>query len=490
MNLTKEEMKKIRKNRYNEKINNGRKQNVINECSHNGYKLEHFKEYQDDKDVVLVCVKSNGNNLRFASERIKSDYDVVLAAVKSIGESLQYASEQLKSELEIIKHACIKDINAISYINDSYKCNKEFLEYTIKTARYSECKFFKDLPLNIRCDKDIILICLLLSFSILEHVPDEVKTILTSDKKFMLPIIKNNSSGYVFISEDLKADNDFITIAVSNDGTLLKHAIKYTSDKNIILSAINNNCDAFNYIPKSLSKDKDFIKEAFIINYYIAEYFDDVIKNDNKFMFELIKINGKIIDYLPFYYLYDIDIVKAAISTNGDLLNRLPENFQSDEEIVTMSVRINGVSLEDASSELRQNEKICLIAVTQNPNSLQYCINPSKIVIHTAVKQNGLILKYAPVSYRSDFLTIVYALSTTGFIFLKKIIEGEFNDITNLIDKLKKYMLTLSVDISNFHYFMFSGLPNELNRCIGEYYNIKELKDLMSHCLKAKINLS
>lgn len=490
MNLSKEEMRIIRKNRYDEKINNGIKKNVINECSHNGYKLEQFTEYQNDKEVVLASVKSDGNSLRFASELMKSDYDIVLAAVKSKGESLRYASEQLKSNLEIIKHACINNINTISYLNDSYKCDKEFLKNTIQTIKYSECKFFKDLPINIRGDKDIISICALLSYEILEFVPDEIRTILTSDKKFMLPIIKNNSAAYIFISEDLKADDELINITVSNDGRMLRHAINYTLDIKIILSAIRYNSEAFKFVPKILSLDKTFIKEASIINYYIAEYFDDVIKNDNKFMFELININGKIIDFLPFYYLYDIDIVKSAISTNGLLLERLSENFQSDEEIVTIAVKNEGISLNSASNILKENENICIIAVTQNPNALEYCINPSKIVIHTAIKQNGLILKYAPLLYRSDFMTIMYALSATGFIFLNRYIDGEFKNRTNIIDTLEKYMVTLSANIRNFHYFMFSGLPIELNICIGEYYDIKSLKDTMSYCLKALINLS
>jgi len=102
MNMTKDEIKEIKKKRYQEKINQGIKKKVINECRQNCYNLESYPEYNNDRDVVLIAINCNGKCLR-------------------------YASDELKSDEEIITIACMNNINAIIYIDESYKGNKDFL---------------------------------------------------------------------------------------------------------------------------------------------------------------------------------------------------------------------------------------------------------------------------------------------------------------------------------------------------------------------------
>lgn len=256
-----------------------------------------------------------------------------------------------------------------------------------------------------------------------------------------------------------------------------------TEIKNILADIYNNDM-AFKFLPKELSLDKKFIRKAFIVNYGISRYFDENIKSDIDFISELIKINGRIISLIP-QYLNNRLMVVNALSTYGSLLYVLPEHFQSDEECVTHAVTNYGCSLDAASFELKVNEKICLLAVTNNGEALAYCINPSKNIVHTAIKQCGINIKYTPLSYRSDLMTIVYALSTTNFKLLRKNIIGEFKDETKLFNRLKEYSHLLSINIRNFYYFMFSRLPIEINRIIGEYYDIKVLKDNEFYCLKA-----
>ncbi len=47
---------------------------------------------KDDKDIILVSIKTSGGLLEFASENLKNDKEVVLAAVKKSGKSLEFAS--------------------------------------------------------------------------------------------------------------------------------------------------------------------------------------------------------------------------------------------------------------------------------------------------------------------------------------------------------------------------------------------------------------
>lgn len=63
------------------------------------------RDLQDDKEVVLSCVRSWGPSLEFASQQLRGDEDTVLAAVRSDGCSLKHASKELLAKPEFCKRA-------------------------------------------------------------------------------------------------------------------------------------------------------------------------------------------------------------------------------------------------------------------------------------------------------------------------------------------------------------------------------------------------
>ena len=52
---------------------------------------------------MLEVLKLNGQVLRMLSERFKNDRELVLVALKSSNDVLQYASESLKQDSELLK---------------------------------------------------------------------------------------------------------------------------------------------------------------------------------------------------------------------------------------------------------------------------------------------------------------------------------------------------------------------------------------------------
>ena len=60
---------------------------------------------QDDRDIVLNCVKIRGYSLKFASLELRGDRDVVLAAVRNSGYALKFASPELQNDPELVRFA-------------------------------------------------------------------------------------------------------------------------------------------------------------------------------------------------------------------------------------------------------------------------------------------------------------------------------------------------------------------------------------------------
>lgn len=94
-------------------------------------KASHLDGYSDrlrnDRDVVLMTVKLNGLNLKYASRDLQDDYDVVLAAVKNDGKALEFASSRLKSDKKIVKCAIKNDCAAVYHMSEAARNNKEII---------------------------------------------------------------------------------------------------------------------------------------------------------------------------------------------------------------------------------------------------------------------------------------------------------------------------------------------------------------------------
>ena len=60
---------------------------------------------QDDRDIVLNCVKIRGYSLKNASPELRNDREIVLAAVRNSGYALKFASPELQNDPELVRIA-------------------------------------------------------------------------------------------------------------------------------------------------------------------------------------------------------------------------------------------------------------------------------------------------------------------------------------------------------------------------------------------------
>jgi hypothetical protein len=86
----------------------------------NGATIAQYKEYADDKDVVLESVNRDGLSLFYVSDRLKDDIDVVSLALKDNAEAVLYASVNLQNNINVLR-----DVREYYIFNYSLDRNKE-----------------------------------------------------------------------------------------------------------------------------------------------------------------------------------------------------------------------------------------------------------------------------------------------------------------------------------------------------------------------------
>lgn len=97
------------------------------------WRLEGYSDrLRNDRDIVLMTVKFNGLNLKYASRDLQDDYEIVLASVKNEGKALEFASSRLRSDKKIVKCAIKNDCAAVYYMSEDARNNKEIILYVLE----------------------------------------------------------------------------------------------------------------------------------------------------------------------------------------------------------------------------------------------------------------------------------------------------------------------------------------------------------------------
>lgn len=96
----------------------------------------------DCKEDVEAQVKIDGNNLRYAGQRLKDDIDIVLLAGKQNIESLRFATERVRNSNDLKSRLYVSDkkLNNTSFRKQIEKeqFNKEKTEEQIRISKNKE----------------------------------------------------------------------------------------------------------------------------------------------------------------------------------------------------------------------------------------------------------------------------------------------------------------------------------------------------------------
>ena len=99
-------------------------------------------KFKDDYEVVMTAIKNDkymtGDNIEYASERLKKDKTLGMIAVENYGLSLEFLDDGLKNNEDIVMTACKNRNGAIKYASKKLQNDEKFRERLIK-----ECACYK-----------------------------------------------------------------------------------------------------------------------------------------------------------------------------------------------------------------------------------------------------------------------------------------------------------------------------------------------------------
>jgi len=90
---------------------------------------------KDDRELVLLAVKSHGRALGDAAERFKSDVEIVLEAVQQSGDSLMWAAEHLKGDRTVVLTAIQQDAKmGLRHATEACRSDREIVLTAVKKS--------------------------------------------------------------------------------------------------------------------------------------------------------------------------------------------------------------------------------------------------------------------------------------------------------------------------------------------------------------------
>lgn len=112
-------------------------------------------QYKQNKDYVLLAVKSNPLALQYSPEEFRDDREVIMAALQPDSEEvLSFASERLRSDYSVVMKAVRVDALNLQYASDKLRDNREIVLRAIKTYG----GVLEDASERLQSDEELIMI--------------------------------------------------------------------------------------------------------------------------------------------------------------------------------------------------------------------------------------------------------------------------------------------------------------------------------------------
>jgi len=197
------------------------KEEAIAQIKKYEWNLEKLKEFQNDKEVVLVAVGINASVLEVVSEELRDDKDIILLATKDSGYvAMKYASKKLRNNKKIILKAVKNNCGALNFIDDKFKSDKE-----VALASNGKLNWFSK---ELRADKEVVLHMVSgYGGQSLEYASEELR----ADKEVVLKAVTLNGTSLKYASKKLQADKEVVLIAIKDYKPSLEFASKELQSK-------------------------------------------------------------------------------------------------------------------------------------------------------------------------------------------------------------------------------------------------------------------
>ena len=349
---------------------------------------------------------------KFLPEKMRADRDFVMTAVSSNGLILQKVAEEFKADKKVVTAALSNDVNAFEYVSPAIKSDTEI--YSMYISRIDvkwDLNTLEHLSEELKANKDFILSLVSLNGFVLKDLSDEFK----NDKEVVLSAVKQNGGALDYASDELKADKDVILASVSNSyikdihgnpGCSLEYASdELKADKEVVMMALSN---------------KGHMQHS---TDYTLSYVTDNLKADKEVVIAAVSNDGNALEHAAEALKSNKEVVMTAISCEGlsswaYCIKHALKEFKSDKGIVKAIVSKFGGALEHASDKMKADIEVVMAAVANDGYALEHASEELKAdneVVMTAVSNEGGALKNASNTCKADKVVVMAAVSNNGY---------------------------------------------------------------------------
>lgn len=208
---------------------------------------------------------------------------------------------------------------------------------------------------------------------------------LTSDKKAVLKILKDNPDNLEFVSPELRNDRELIMSVISKpeNGYYFEYASpELRDDEELAQLSLRINTGAFQYLSQRLRDKKDFVRDV-------------------------VKKSGHELSFASSALKDDPEIVKIAAIQYPNILSQLAPKFREDDEFMRQIIEVNGDAITVASTKLKDDKNLAIksFLTTKSVSILQSLserLRDDEDVVEAAVRANQAYLSYASKRIRGD----------------------------------------------------------------------------------------
>lgn len=123
---------------------------ILFAISYNGMLIEHFKQLQDNLDIVRMAVIKTPRAIEFASDRLKGNKLIAYEVLTRNGMLVMYFNDEIQMDQDIMLTAINQNINAVKFAHPTLVNSIEFQliqdkKYFRLTTRNLQIKKLSDL---------------------------------------------------------------------------------------------------------------------------------------------------------------------------------------------------------------------------------------------------------------------------------------------------------------------------------------------------------
>eukprot|EP00928_Gymnodinium_smaydae_P096261 TRINITY_DN8461_c0_g1_i3.p1 TRINITY_DN8461_c0_g1~~TRINITY_DN8461_c0_g1_i3.p1 ORF type:complete len:336 (-),score=51.56 TRINITY_DN8461_c0_g1_i3:268-1203(-) len=196
----------------------------------------------DDKQTLLVVLKTDPFALEFASEDLRADRDVVECAVSEAGMTLQFASPSLQEDRSLVLRAVSTNVHALQFVSPTLRADEGF---ALQLMEHNVVALF--------------------------HMPEFLARL--GDRAVAEKAMLRNAKCFKMLPEIWRDDEMFAEQAILQDGLALQHASeRLRSSKALALLAVSRNGEALEYVFGDCKKDIDVVVCAVMQTCYALKH--------------------------------------------------------------------------------------------------------------------------------------------------------------------------------------------------------------------------